>query len=414
MVRLCSYDADGTMQEFEVPLAFSHPVYVGAHKGNDRHGFGKEYFSIDDAEMILHYEGDWCDGVKHGWGKEYFHDGVLSYEGEWRNGKYAGRGKSYNTFGVVTYDGEWKNGLCHGNGRGYTSGGTLSYTGEFKFGSFAGEGTLWNTSGPVKGTVSHVGEFSKGVKHGFGVTLPVTLCSHGIPEQALAESHYGYVGEFREGLRNGEGKLFVTMHDRSIVLFKGMWTLGERYGVCKEFSLAPPHLCIYDGFHVHGVRHGRGSEYDLEGRILYDGLWKDGTRDGQGTAFHPDGTVAYEGAWSFNLRHGPGKAFKRGGSGVREGVWVKDSFSACLTEKRKRVAMEREQILKVASDCVELTPLSQCVICFTPMLACDVTFAYIPCGHRVVCGACQPKMHQAHRNTCIVCRSEAAKLLRIR
>lgn len=39
-----------------------------------------------------------------------------------------------------------------------------------------------------------------------------------------------------------------------------------------------------------GKRHGRGTMYNKDGRMIYDGEWKDDKMEGMGTYFYSDGS----------------------------------------------------------------------------------------------------------------------------
>ena len=54
-----------------------------------------------------------------------------------------------------------------------------------------------------------------------------------------------------------------------------------------------------------------------------------------------------------------------------------------------------------------------CAVCLAQMHHGDISFAYVPCGHRVVCGKCESTIDAKWRRQCIVCKTDATQLLRI-
>ena len=79
---------------------------------------------------------------------------------------------------------------------------------------------------------------------------------------------------------------------------------------------------LYEGEYKNGVRHGQGTSFWLSGH-KYEGEFKNGWRHGQGTYTWSDGTK-YEGEFKKNLRHGLGKLISDQNIYKNEGFWKKD------------------------------------------------------------------------------------------
>ena len=101
---------------------------------------------------------------------------------------------------------------------------------------------------------------ASGVKHGFG----------------LSNDGVSYVGEFKNGLPHGNGKL------------------SHRSGA------------VYVGKIKQGMKHGYGKlSNDVDGR-MYEGQWRKDRKHGHGMFSWPDSHM-YEGQWRHGLPHGHGK-----------------------------------------------------------------------------------------------------------
>jgi hypothetical protein len=158
-----------------------------------------------------------------------------------------------------------------------------------------------------------------------------------------------YVGQWRDNLREGEGKHYTAegyydgnfkddMYDGEGTLF--LWndkTNCERKG----------RWAFYSGNWIRGKMDGKGVRYDLNGDT-YDGDFSRGKRKGEGVMYYYNGDI-YMGGWDNDLRNGRGELKKvngdlfigeyvndkRNGEGVLhieaskrrlEGVWVDDYF----------------------------------------------------------------------------------------
>ena len=83
-------------------------------------------------------------------------------------------------------------------------------------------------------------------------------------------------------------------------LYRGEWKEGLRHG---NGTMWYENGYIYEGDWKDGLRHGNG-KYRLLKKYVYEGKWKDDKKDGKG--FEINGDVYYEGEWKEGLRHGNG------------------------------------------------------------------------------------------------------------
>ena len=239
--------------------------YEGDFHGGKRHGNGV-YIS---PRIGLRYDGQFQFDLRHGQGILTVHQHrrevdtttqtqedpdrlVYCYDGEWAYDRRQGFGKAISS--TEKYSGQWMANLFHGNGSWVSSDGLVVYDGDFAHGRF----------------------------HGLGkcvLTAP-------LGSSAPADPMETYIGEFRDGLRDGEGQL-----QRGDSLYIGAWSRGKKHGAGKilynldasaveatkrrnketvEFEAAPAELGQRDS----RSRSGGGVE-SVPISLEYDGLWAD-------------------------------------------------------------------------------------------------------------------------------------------
>ena len=330
------------------------------------------------------YKGETRDDLAHGHGTLRYrtgsrYEGVV-YEGQWARGRKDGHGVLHMTNGM-TYEGQWKTDWREGYGRVFLSDGTIEYEG------------MWQG----------------GHRHGYG-------------REFVGEA-FEYAGQWKEGWREGYGKEWFA--DGAV--YEGDMKLGMRDGVGM---LRYANGAVYHGHWTRDKRNGDG-KLELTNGDVYDGQWKMGTREGIGTMRCGNGVV-YEGAWVDGQKEGHGtettKSMTRHGRErvrVQSGIFHKGVFAAHATRRdavRKRQAdaraartqRAREEVESThdgfASQGVEVGCVPQCAICQEGLHHGDASYAFVPCGHRVLCGTCGPKILVER---CIVCRQRATRILRI-
>lgn len=446
-----------------------HLAFDGMYKRGQRDGEGTCFFSDG---VTVSYRGGWAEGKKHGHGTEFFRCGNPKYEGEWSHNKKHGDGKEYNVDGCPVYSGhwlhdrrhgigtafhpgshamfyigQWRSNVPHGRGKAHNEEERLVYDGAFVRGKRHGDGKAYR---PEDGSLLYDGSWSFNLRDGRGT-------SYHPGDGAAAE----YEGAWSKDMRSGVGLLY---HSNGNVEYEGAWVDGLRHGTDgTEYSADS--VCVYKGDWERGLYHGFGKCYSPEGTLESEGTWKDGRMNGKGTLYHPDGRVVkyrgdwvegarsghgssfyatngalqYKGLWHNGKRHGYGTAYDRHRNLLYEGEWHNDEETGlCVQDQhgslpcvfgRDSTAMDvgatRKRVRELLQADYALRKVQalavQCAICFDDCP--EETYAYIPCGHRCLCGAChrhllsraapgdEEESHTMQR--CLICRSDATACVRI-
>lgn len=151
-------------------------------------------------------------------------------------------------------------------------------------------------------------------------------------------------------------------------------TLGENAPLLNGFATTSFCDGFYEGEWVKGKRHGTGKECFEDGTLSYEGEWKEGRRHGTGKCFRNDGTLRYEGEWAHDKPDRRATARKR--------------------KLERDVAAARARVVKAH-------------------LHHGDAFAYVPCGHRVVCGSCKESLDVRWCFQCLVCKEDSEGLMRV-
>ena len=149
---------------------------------------------------------------------------------------------------------------------------------------------------PLRGE-TYTGDFKDGVRHGNGKYT----YGHGDV----------YEGEFRENLKHGIGKLIYrqkgeTEEDPTIEkgVYHGYFESGVRHG---EGVFMYPNGNVYSGYWKDGKKHGKGVFVFLEEKMKFKGEWAEGSMISGTWEFHNG--VHFRGGFENNKPQG-------------EGVWV--------------------------------------------------------------------------------------------
>ena len=272
----------------------THVNYTGDYKGNQYHGLGTLILSNGDK-----YKGEWKNNVIEGQGTYIWSNGE-KYIGEWKKEKRSGFGTNVWVNGEK-YIGEWKNGKRNGQGTNTDPNGRIqegiwdndkfSYaqkTPNYKF-NYALKKTNFDLCNIISSNIGpQILVYKEEVKRRgldcFTLNQPkknntrqkvksIASC----PSLPPFHNCFGifkwktgdkYLGEWKNGNRNGEG-VFT-------------WKTGDKY----------------EGEYKDGKRHGQGILTYSNGSI-YLGKWKNGKRNGQGTNTQANGKVT-EGIWKDN------------------------------------------------------------------------------------------------------------------
>ncbi|XP_045153634.1 ALS2 C-terminal-like protein [Echinops telfairi] len=139
-----------------------------------------------------------------------------------------------------------------------------TYEGEWCWGRPHGKGTLKWPDGR-----SHVGNFSQGLEHGFGICLVPqaaedkfdcykchwregSMCGYGICEYGTGDVYKGY---FQEGLRHGFGVFESARTASQPCKYTGHWELGQRsgYGIGEDRDRGEHYIGMWQADQRHGL-----------------------------------------------------------------------------------------------------------------------------------------------------------------
>ena len=120
-----------------------------------------------------------------------------------------------------------------------------------------------------------------------------------------------YKGQHMDGLKNGNGKLFLD----GKLIYSGLFEDGKQNGNGIEYK---NDTIVYKGAFKKGYRDGMGIEY-REGLKIYEGEWEKGKRDGDGKEYNKKGLIVYVGEWEKGYYDGKGKLYRNGE--CIEGKW---------------------------------------------------------------------------------------------
>jgi hypothetical protein len=131
-----------------------------------------------------------------------------------------------------------------------------------------------------------------------------------------------YEGEWKDGKKNGRGKL--TFPDGEV--HEGEWKDDKRNGRCKCTFM--PDGQVYEGEWKDGKMNGRGKMTFPDGQV-YEGEWKDDKKNGRGKHTWPCGQV-YEGEWKDDAYNGQG-SMNHPGCRCQCGTWEDGHFLGSLS-----------------------------------------------------------------------------------
>ena len=121
-----------------------------------------------------------------------------------------------------------------------------------------------------------------------------------------------YTGQFRNGLREGRGKMTLP----NAAFYEGQFSHGKFQG---EGTMTYANGDKYVGAWTNDLPNGQG-KYFFKSRERYEGHFYNGEFDGQGTMYYPDGAY-YVGSWQKNRKHGTGKIVTPNGK-ITQGTWA--------------------------------------------------------------------------------------------
>ena len=135
-----------------------------------------------------------------------------------------------------------------------------------------------------------------------------------------------YSGEWHDDEPHGKGS-FKKYSSVTTETYTGEWKMGKRHGhghYYEHWDKNTFPTTEYDGEWENDKEHGYGTcsyaaPYSYSPQDVYEGEWYEGKRQGMGTMHFKTGDV-YEGHWCIDYRDGHGKLTKADGSWI-EGEW---------------------------------------------------------------------------------------------
>lgn len=165
-------------------------LYIGGYSKTGYAGAGKLFYS--DGQIFL---GNFVNGKLNGDNCTIYKPGECYYTGRCVNSSFEGKGElKYESehSKCVRYSGEFKCDLPDGHGiMEYKNG--MKYEGQWEGGKFNGEGKLYG------GDEEYVGEFRNGMRNGKGVFLKANILRESFKEK--------YDGEWKDDEKHGRGQI---------------------------------------------------------------------------------------------------------------------------------------------------------------------------------------------------------------
>ena len=126
-----------------------------------------------------------------------------------------------------------------------------------------------------------------------------------------------YIGELRNGKREGKGKMLYN----DGTTYEGEYKndLRDGYGI---FNINNGNR--YVGYFKDNTYDGKGTLYYINGD-KYEGYWFKDQKDGKGTMYYKFNNSKYEGDWKNNIREGKGILYIESGDKY-EGSWKNDTY----------------------------------------------------------------------------------------
>jgi len=266
-------------------------TYTGSRNSKgEPHGKGKMQFANGDV-----YEGDFVNGKLNGYGIAIFANGDR-YTGNWTNGQMHGNGFFTYSNGS-NYEGVWNNGKNIEKTSGNVK---INITDECGNGVF--EGVMKNGKPNGKGSAiydngtKYEGDWKDGKRNGKGKMQFPKSESDDRFSKLFWDTNYiriqTYNGDWENGLPNGLGIYEGQVNpDNERVKYEGELTDGKPSGKGVFVYYDGDK---YEGEWKKGLKHGNGK---LKGTSIdIEGFWEDGSlKDGRG--WKDNGCYYYEGEW---------------------------------------------------------------------------------------------------------------------
>lgn len=199
----------------------------------------------------------------------------------------------------------------------------------------------------------YIGELKDGKPIGYGelhnkntdeiVDIGLFDGQHIINGTRFYDDDSAYMGEFSNGLRNGQGVQYSA--DGSF--WSGTWIDGELNGKGKVYLAKND--STYEGDFINGNQNGEGTCTYKSGDV-YHGEWKDGYRNGLGVYTWADGERIC-GWFKEDNRHGPVDYYSANGDYLGRTVYYEGkTIDECYEEELKEVEKWRDGELAKIQD----------------------------------------------------------------
>lgn len=155
----------------------------------------------------------------------------------------------------------------------------------------------------------YIGELKNGLRNGKGTFLEKPI--------GVNNFHIEYCGNWLNDLRSGFGISFNTYHRE--FNFKGEWERDLYNG--QGTSYYHPK---YNGRFVNGSKDGFGTEFYEDGIKSFEGEFINDYKFGKGIEYKFDGSKRYECSYQFGYKHGNGIEYGENGLVIYDGEWYMD------------------------------------------------------------------------------------------
>ena len=134
-----------------------------------------------------------------------------------------------------------------------------------------------------------------------------------------------FEGEWKNDLRNGKGVDYYKNGDK----YEGNWVNNKREGVGKYIYKNGDY---YFGEYKKHFANGKGTEFYKNGKIKYEGDFVNDKYEGNGKQVYENDDY-YIGEFKNNKKNGKGKYYYKNGEIKCEGIWVNDDFREDINKK---------------------------------------------------------------------------------
>lgn len=192
--------------------------YEGEFSENYFEGYGEYKWNNENQDF---YQGEWKQDKRHGLGY-FYSDNKPFYIGEFKNDLFDGIGINFNTNEKFNYQGEFEKGFCKGTGiKAYYS----EENGAIQNEKFEGIWDKFELNGKgdyyINDKLVYSGEFKEGQFEGIG--------------KKSYKNGSAYLGQFKNGFENGQGRLIVYIDDFEIKEETCEWKNGRKVGAADDW-----------------------------------------------------------------------------------------------------------------------------------------------------------------------------------